>query len=497
MLALRGIAFALVLIGLVFLLLSTISAPIVSSFPLGKLDNFVYGVFGYCKGSECMSATYPYTFALTKADWFLSESNRNNLVKALILTPVTLGLSFFTLVAIVFSFFVPVFISIAMILAIVTTLCLIVVAVMAVIIFHPYEGWLAWCLIGSAAVAIIASVLLVASFAIDSREGGDDEDTASLTNFDQINQNFNEKFSNNPKIIGLPHTRNRTGSIDTSSNEGYEAKIVPRLTTSNTLSTPTSKAPLNSSLYTAQALKPNDFTKGPIKPGYYSSSKSSFSNRTEKVSVYNSVGNPVESNKQIAPTVIPNVATRSSTEESFHGRQQAPYPTNSVTYDQSVFQHHPEVEGHKPFTELDDFDIENDEDDQQLQGSDSDSDFTSVSQRAYDSPHPNARQFIPHNQQTNQQPPPQFYNQTPPQPMQPQFANRGYSPQQYQQRPQQFQPRPQQYRPSASENALQNNPDFNLVGATKRKNNNGFVPVAARYKNQVSPVDMRRQNGQR
>jgi hypothetical protein len=50
---LLGIAFAL-------LLLSVLSAPVISVIPLGTFDNVQFGVFGFCKPTGCSSAGIGY-----------------------------------------------------------------------------------------------------------------------------------------------------------------------------------------------------------------------------------------------------------------------------------------------------------------------------------------------------------------------------------------------------------------------------------------------------
>lgn len=51
----------LLLVSFILLLLSTISAPVVHSIPLATFEGYSFGVFGYCKGSECSSVQVGYT----------------------------------------------------------------------------------------------------------------------------------------------------------------------------------------------------------------------------------------------------------------------------------------------------------------------------------------------------------------------------------------------------------------------------------------------------
>ena len=45
----------LYLLAFAFLLISTISVPIIKGIPLASFNGFDYGVFGYCEGDDCSS----------------------------------------------------------------------------------------------------------------------------------------------------------------------------------------------------------------------------------------------------------------------------------------------------------------------------------------------------------------------------------------------------------------------------------------------------------
>jgi hypothetical protein len=51
----------LLLAAFTLLLLSTISTPIVKGIPLATFENVDFGVFGYCKGSQCSGVRVGYT----------------------------------------------------------------------------------------------------------------------------------------------------------------------------------------------------------------------------------------------------------------------------------------------------------------------------------------------------------------------------------------------------------------------------------------------------
>lgn len=507
----------LLFICFVFLLLATISAPIVEAFPLGKTASYVYGTFGYCTGGTCSTVGYPWDYPTgdTLRNWILNASTRSSLNKIVILIPITLGLTFINLISVLVLHFKNKLKVIPIVLNLLVALCLMILAIILVLLYYPNVGWMTWCILACAVLAIISFILLVISvFTQDKYPEDQDSDLTSLNN-QYINNNFNEKFSNiNANNISLPNTRQND-------DEGFKVKaplIISQNYTNNNSNTNANRTNTltNTSEYNAhQPTQTNDFINKPMPANYASKNSSYYTNNDDKVSVINSVGTPVNSNKQMAPAIVANVATRSSiddvpgpgyannTQGNAQGnyQRQTPYPTNSVQYpansvqyDQSVFQHHPEVEGHKPFTELDDFEVDDELANTNhnglvtnLQLSDSESDFTSVSQRGYNSnsnniQYPHVQQFAPSNQQFGHNddvpPPPPSHQQS--------YNNRTYGPRQpnqgFQQAPA---PAPAPAQQSRSDGLLNDNPDFNIVGPSKRKQNSGFVPVAARYKNQL------------
>ncbi|EGV66281.1 hypothetical protein CANTEDRAFT_112880, partial [Yamadazyma tenuis ATCC 10573] len=283
---------------------------------------------------------------------------------------------------------------------------------------------------------------------------------------------------------------------DSSISKDYEFKA-----TGNQVNNQVSKTMTNSSIYNSNPQMAKDFTQY---------SNNSFGSRTAgsshfedaQVNFVNGPNTPISSKQQMAPTFVPNTATPTTNDTPESRVPHLPYPAgrplNKPPYggaDMSVFEHHPEVEGHEPFTELnDDLPPQVEPANQYVHRgsqtsdlSDASSDFTSVSQRAIN-PRYNPQQqyggpeYLPPQQQYQTSYPQQ-------QPFQPQFQqqNPGYggSPMMNQNIPpvtshQQPMmnygpPPPNQHRfmmarpqPTASDNALANNPDFAIGGVRKK-----------------------------
>lgn len=499
----HSVAFVLILVSFVFLLLATISPPVVSTFALSKTSDYVYGIFGFCtnSGSKCSTATFPYSLSDVddKTDnWLLANSSRDNLAKVFIIAPISLGVNFILLALIVAAHFTAKTVTIfAIILNFISFIVTTLVAVIIVVVFYPNVAWTGWILIGAAAANLISIVFLALAATIGSDDNDvDDLDSAenNLTNFTVLENKFNNvsSYGNTSNLAGgfkgptTSYSANNT--FDTSSIEkDYDFKqqqatavdtTKPFQPYANTLSS-INKTVSNNSLYNTKPQTVNDFT-------------------TKQASINGS-----------AYSEGSQVGSKASLNNSSGNRQPrvngAPYP-QSAQPDKysSVFEHHPEVEGHKPFTELDDYDNFDDDDAVPLNrntppgsnDSDVDSDFTSVSQRAvnpnynnyYGQPAPQQPQQsgngyyamtpqgpsgqYPHVQQYQ----PHYQQQSPPQPGPGGYFGGSNGPGAYSRL---GQPVPLQ-RSTVSDNVLNANPDFNLVGP-RRRMQPGFVPVAARY----------------
>lgn len=561
------VSFILILISLVFLILATISAPVVSTFRLATTDSYQYGIFGYCHVSSgsCSKAMYPFTVSSLdkKIDWLLASSTRDTLAKIFILAPIAAGINLLTLILIGLShLFASTVLLITLVANAISFIITALICVIVIIVFHPQVSWTAWILVGSAAANLISIIFLVLTLKLRNNDYDNEDDDDSINNSNDLTK-FDDKFNHiqesssfEPPVNG-GYGNVRTFDDNSSISKDYEYKV----------SKPTpyvvQKSISNSSIYNSNPQLVNDFTnqsnnqinnpnqnaqnaqniiqKPPTNNAFahLNSSNSSYY-EDANVNLVNGPNTPILAKQQMAPNVVPKVATPTSNDLPTSNIPQLPYPQNNnissplnrQPYDSTVFEHHPEVEGHKPFTELNDDEDEdvdklgvstyNNRNSPQNQrsvdvDSDNDSDFTSVSQRAINPKYyPQGQpsnvayyQTAPQQQPQPQQPhlPHQHYPQQPQQyqqhpnasPYQPQYPNHpqyaqnnsnqgtpysqqgGYFPQsQSQQMPQQSynqQPNSPPIRqnrgPTVADRVLNNNPDFALSGFSKRKQYGG------------------------
>lgn len=513
------VSFVLLLASLVLVILSTISAPVVTSFGLGETSDHIFGIFGYCKsdGSDCISATYPYLVGNIDSDagWKLSSSTRNTLAKIFIVCPIAAGINFICWIMIIVShFFTFKMLLVSIIFNILSFVVTTLVAVIVVLVFLPNVHWTGWILIGAAAANLISLVFLILT--LKFKDGSKVEYDPAAGNEVQDLSAFDEKFNHTSAFAGPYNKISNFNPNDT--NSSMSKDFAYKVDHNNTS---LMKSFSESSIYNSNPQIANDIT---------AHDKSARTNQKDnfvrdgEVNLVNGPNTPVSSNKQMAPNIVPTTVTPTLNDAPSSMVPQLPYPRNSMnnmkanTINKSVFEHHPEVEGHKPFTELYD-----DEDDVQRDAdSDLDSDFTSVSQRA-----PNPNYPIPNNYQPNAngyqnnvqfpqgngyQPQnftgnyqPSNYPPGPPQNQNFQQSNTSYQPGGFQPQPRPqpsqgpnmqasygahynqpqpknlagFSPQQQRFAPTISDNVLANNPDFAFGGPARRKNNQ-FIPPAKR-----------------
>ncbi|CAI5756833.1 unnamed protein product [Candida verbasci] len=508
-LSLNSISFILILVSFVFLLLATISSPVVKSFNLGHTADYTYGIFGYCwdNNSQCSSATYPIKLSDvddSTSNWILNNNTRDTLAKIFIIAPIALGFNFVLLVLIFASHFSNKGVNlIAIVVNVLAMILTILVTIIIILVFYPNLHWTSWILLGAAAATIFSLIFLILNLITLKRNDDNDSDTESgfdkFANYGQLDDKFNHIQTLTFK------SPNSTSSIE---NEYNYKQYDSTMSNVNSFSNTNSNLNNDSGFINKGYNNPPPIRTHNGSNSFTSQSSSCYSKPPQTVNDFtNTNSNSVASGYRPTGTTGVDGSTTSNN---------PPYPasTPKITNDsfsRSVFEHHPQVEGHKPFTELeDDFDDEEDltkNNQQQSNDSDDDSDFTSVSQRApnpqytqqqqqqqqqqqipvqrnYNPQYQNVQQYQPMYQQT----PPQSYQQqvqphyqSQPQPLQyPQQYNTSVSPQGYYS---------SQQRPTISDNVLNSNPDFNFARGqpqAKRRVSPGFVPVAARYKNQQS-----------
>ncbi|KAI3404416.2 hypothetical protein KGF56_002813 [Candida oxycetoniae] len=574
-LSFNTISFILILVSFVFLLLSVISSPVVTQLNVGKTASHTYGVFGYCwdNNSQCSSATYPLqlsTISDSSTNWKMSSGSRDILAKIFIITPIALGFNFILLMLIIVSHFtsrgiVLVGIGINIISAILT----IISCVVTVLAFYPNLAWTGWILIGSAAANLVSFIFLILTLTIMGNDSDEDEDFdedeagfGKFSNYNKLDDKFNHiqtstsknpnssssiendyeykpyggggggggvnngngfTSNRNPNPISAPNSEKVYGKTNTftSNPTAYTNYSTSNPNISNNMQPQGIRKAngsfhSNSSSYYVQPQSVHDFTQG--QTGSPSLGGSSSNVGYKPVGSSSSTpGSNLSNNPATAPQPP---ATTTTTTTPYPAIGDTPQMETNTAFSRSVFEHHPQVEGHKPFTELeDDFDDEEDLNAgrNNVAGtgndSDEDSDFTSVSQRApnpqynynsgygqgsyYQQQYSNIQQYQHMNQVQ-----PQMLPQTQLQPhfqLQQSYNNgsNGYFAQNQPPIPQQQvaqMSHASQQRPTISENALNSNPDFNFQRGTllqqKRRVAPGFVPVAARYNGNAAKPGM-------
>ncbi|KAL7947711.1 SUR7/PalI family domain-containing protein [Trichoderma barbatum] len=142
---------ALLVIAFALLLLSVISAPIISAIPLGSYEGVQFGVFGFCRPSGCSSVGIGYDIASVIPDrknqsFNLPSGVRNTLTSILILHPVAAFLTLVMLLMAIAAHFRAAshstrYLLFFSIFNLVTLLVCIAAFVIDVLLFIPHMAW--------------------------------------------------------------------------------------------------------------------------------------------------------------------------------------------------------------------------------------------------------------------------------------------------------------------------------------------------------------------
>lgn len=523
------------LIALVFLILANVTLPVTSVLKLGSTSLFTFGIFGYCDGSDCIKASYPVSFGdiESSAGWLLSATTRNALSKTFIVAPIATGINFFAIVMTLISLFADTtgIMICSLVFTVISFIATALIAVMVILVFHPNVAWTGWLLVGAAAATLVALPLLFLSIRVHPASDVDSqvesEPEKNFGAYGRLEDTVTATGFTGGAGVGLARTAPPTNQFYGPQATGYTgddtssfSKDYSRPATAPTGYTVAGNES-HSSLFDSNPKLVNDITKPNANPNNLSSGGISSGSYYEDAAVNINEGpsTPISAKQKMAPSFVPKVAIPSNTDSK--DSQGLPYPTldrGSAAYsgNYGVFDHHPNVEGHQPFTELGD----NDGEQHSLvraqhDFSDDDSDFTSVSQRPpnvmytqaqagqpgfqqrqpvqpafqqlYQQNYANVSQFQPHFQQNQTSQPSSFYGSE-------SVPASSYGQQFKQTAPQYSAPMPppqsrQPRGPTASDNALSSNPDFAIGFSNKRKQ----FPLGARY----NGVPVNKQNLQR
>lgn len=477
-------SFILLIVSVVFLILASISSPVVKSFKLGSTDEYDYGVFGYCKGGLCSDSTYPYKLSEIddNVDWKFAGSARDTLSKLFILCPIAAGVSFLCLLLVgLCHFFSSGAIIFTILFNVVTFAVCTIACIAAILAFYPFVAWTGWILIGAAACALVSTLLLIVALFTNSH-GDDEEDDSEMDDLTRFEDDM--KFPSKLEPVNVSNLTDMK-SLDDYEYSAKKPGFVVTKTNSNLSGSSVYDYPQTARDFTVQS-KLSSTINNQINRGFADEGR---------VNLVNGPNTPVQAKQYIAPNFTHKVATPTMSDAPDATVPLLPYPIKQNPLTANRVSDGFNTIGENDFSNMDQ---KSDLD------SDLDSDFTSVSQRAinpkYNPQNPYTRPsnlFVLQNQFSNPPPPQNVNYQQSPMRSHAQppsnFQQPVYSPQQrqfgqapvYQPQPVNYQPhpRPVQYaqRPTISENVLSTNPDFALGGGPRRKANKPKFPAASSF----------------
>ncbi|KAK3710206.1 hypothetical protein LTR37_010427 [Vermiconidia calcicola] len=153
----------------VLLLLSTLSTPIIGAIPLGSYQGYNFGVFGYCKGSECSPIAVGYSTEglFTGDDFSLPASTRNSLSSILIVHPVAALLTLVCFGLAVAAHFhgpssSPRYLLALLIFSVPTLLVTLLAFLVDILLFVPHMQWGGWIVLAAVILIVASSVVTCA-----------------------------------------------------------------------------------------------------------------------------------------------------------------------------------------------------------------------------------------------------------------------------------------------------------------------------------------------
>ncbi|KAF2861490.1 pali-domain-containing protein, partial [Piedraia hortae CBS 480.64] len=154
----------------VCLLLSTLSAPIIHSIPLGSYQGYNFGVLGYCNGNDCHGPQLGYsTDGLFKggdgaANFNLPSSARQTLSSILIIHPIAALMVLICLGLALAAHFhgpsnSPRYLLALLILTIPTLLVTLLAFLVDVLLFQPHTRWGGWIVLAATILIILSTIV--------------------------------------------------------------------------------------------------------------------------------------------------------------------------------------------------------------------------------------------------------------------------------------------------------------------------------------------------
>ncbi|KIV99505.1 uncharacterized protein PV09_08810 [Verruconis gallopava] len=150
------------------LLISALSTPVIKAIPLASFNGYTFGVWGYCKGSDCSAIKIGYDMqslaGITNSDFSLPESTRNSLSPILVIHPVAAFLSLIcTILAIAAHFHSPAhsprFLLGLFILSIPTLLVSLLAFLVDILLFLPHVSWGGWVVVAATAIIGVSGLV--------------------------------------------------------------------------------------------------------------------------------------------------------------------------------------------------------------------------------------------------------------------------------------------------------------------------------------------------
>ncbi|OUM52299.1 hypothetical protein BVG19_g1476 [[Candida] boidinii] len=177
----KAVVTALQVIPLAFLIIATVTAPATNKLYLSSYNDVKYGVLGFCSSDSCTTAVgndYQPSVIDSSSDsnWKFKPDARNKLALILLACPISAGLTFVTMLLNLINNFIKqkVVYILAIVLSVFAFLGSALTCIAVILLFYPNISWPAWLLIPAAVLNLVVLILTCLSYRLSGED--DDED---------------------------------------------------------------------------------------------------------------------------------------------------------------------------------------------------------------------------------------------------------------------------------------------------------------------------------
>lgn len=180
---LKAVVTALQVIPLAFLIIATVTVPAANTLYLSSYNDIKYGILGFCSDGSCTTAVgnnYQPSAIDSSGDsnWKFKPDARDKLALILLACPISAALTLFTMLLNLINNFNKSKIThiLAIVLSVFAFLGSALTCIVVILLFYPNLSWPAWLLIPAAVLNLVVLVLTGLSYRLSGQDDDDEDD---------------------------------------------------------------------------------------------------------------------------------------------------------------------------------------------------------------------------------------------------------------------------------------------------------------------------------